>query len=305
MKRIFALCLGFFLGPVWATDCPWLPLAKVEAALAHLSPWQADPENGPGRCRFVSRAKVGPSRNLPELLFALQIHPSSKDAEEMAQVMQEQTAEYKIERVAALGAHGVKLTKLGELRIQNAVSWSAQRDKMTLFVTWIDENKAPVAAESKAVEGLVLQAMQNANGASIKEAASRCPYWDEAVLKKLLPGQAFRIQQFTAGLCVGSDGTGANASLSVDATAGPESTLETLVGLRSEFCRNTLIGEFGPGASLEHDCKVPGVDSTSIVLNMPMGNRIARLSFTAASGKEPSAAQRALLLQLGRSLQVP
>ncbi len=301
--RLILVSFTILAGHAQAADCPWLPVTKVDLALPHLSPWRAGEASAAGHCDFSSYVAGGGGamEGYPKLTFTQQHHASASEARDSLKAVRDQgnTADYTIQRLPALGREAMVLLPTPRAMSPQTTSWMTHHDKVGLFVSWTGE--APLTgAERHAVETLIAAAQNNATQAGVVTQTTRCPYWDEKAVKKLLPGKEFRAQQLGAGQCAASVVAGGVVTLISTNEKDAESAEAHLKARRSGFCRYLPLPELGKSAVMEHSCST-GAEQNVIFFST--GQAVHALSFDLRrKNAEPSAAQRELLLQIARSV---
>ncbi len=295
--------LWFLAGNALGADCPWLPTSKIDQALPHLHPWKAGDASAAGHCDFSSYAagQSGATAGYPKLTFTEQVHASASDARDSLKTLREEgnTADYTIQRLPALGAEAMVLLPTPRAMSPQTTSWMTHHDKVGLFVSWTGDRPL-TDAERNAVQVLIAATQGAASQTNVMAQTSRCPYWDEKAVKKLLPGKEFRVQQLGVGQCGASVAGGGIVSLNFTTEEDSQSVETHMKARRSGFCRYLPLPEFGDSAALEHSCST-GPEQNTIIF--ATGRAVHTLGFDLRrKDAQPNAAQRELLLQVARSV---
>ncbi|MDB5849618.1 MAG: hypothetical protein JWP29_3370 [Rhodoferax sp.] len=282
---------------VAAAECPWLAADVLDAAMPQYRPWTVDPSSGAGRCRFEGEASREPGirYEMPMLSLTQQVKPNPDAAAGFAKHLKQAMAkDYVIEPTPMLGKEAFSYAAGPDAQM---VSWVAHEGSQVLMVAFV--HREPVKAEDRAqVQAIAVRAMKNSADPAAAKAALSCPYFDEPLLKKLLPGPGLKVQRFGADSCMAN--TDDAVVMLVRSATDTESEVPALLKRRTPNdagCVSTPEPDVSPYASLVYGC-AGGNASARIWFNK---GRIVFNIDLVPEGKAPTPAQHQQLLALARA----
>jgi len=284
--RICCLLLALVLGPAArAQECPWLPEGRMDEAYPRMAPWRTM-AGGVGRCKFISGGRQ--PNNVVSLTSMVKASPG--EAESYVRSLHESMAgTYQASSLPALGPGGFGARQRGD-ETSGVLVLVGHGGKVVVMAQLAFRARVTEAEESVAV-GLAKETLAQASDPAAQKAATSCPYFDEAGLKKLLPGKGLEVQVFGETSCMAQAGESVLV-LSIVAADDPQQVAASLTG---GGCRTEAVEALGPGASLSWGC-TGGNPRASVRYTEP--RRVVEMHLT--PGREPTAEERKGLVELAR-----
>ena len=296
LGRLAALAVAATLStPVIADTCSMVSLRQVEAALPDYSPWTLK-SGGTGACRFEGVVEDDGSRSFVTLHLQQQFHPSAKAAAEMMKTLRTEFAKtYPIKPLALRGAEAGAFT-YGDTAGNGALRgfwWYAQIGRAILSGIYMPPGNAEVDAEEEAAVLSVVQAAVGDTAAPATAAkAARCPHFDEALIRKLIPGKQVSIEQFGNNSCLAKNEKNAVVMFSLVENVTPTSAGQ-IAESTATGCTYDAIAPLGTLGRIGYAC-TSGNKRASV--NYYKGS--GWYGFDLVTGSEPTAAQRQDLIEL-------
>lgn len=280
-------------------DCPWLSVNVVTEALPQFRPWEVVAGSGPGMCTFSGEESKERSRKtgLPRITITQQFQATPPAAAKFVQGMRAGLVkDYRVEATPALGNQGFAYAEKGE-RNSPTTNWIAHGDKAVLMVSLIKQGST-TDDERAAVERVIVSALTGSSKPDVAEQATSCPYFDQAVLKTLLPSKTLKVQQFGGDSCMANTEDSSTVMFTRMAAANKSQGEQILSGMSNKACQQKPVPELGPMAMIEFECTSGNPSSTIRFLK---GTSILMVSHI-PNAKEPTKEQRDLLLTLGQAM---
>jgi hypothetical protein len=187
--------------PGWAEDtCQWLPVEQVAEALPSLGPWQTTAGGEVGACQFLGRSR----RGLTILAINQMVQESPGKAVDFVSDMRRNLGRpFVVEPMATLGKHGFSYRSSDEAdaSARNSLFLVGHKGRVVAMGSLTVSDGVPESAR-KGFLLLTLRAFDLADDSVGMEAATRCPYFDQDVLRKLFKGAAFSQQAYGANSCI-------------------------------------------------------------------------------------------------------
>ena len=265
-----------------AGQCPWLETAKLDELWSNAAPWKVM-VGGPGSCKFTS----DPSAPANIVGANQMIKASPAEAESFVASLKGTMAKsYDVAPWPSLGSAAFTYRpRQGSGMAGRSLYFVAHRANVAVIVSMTMQ--APVTpADEKAGEAFARAALALGDDEAAQAQASNCPWFDPAVLAKLLPAPGLSQQQFGSNSCMAQAG-GAAVIVSIIEGADP-----------------AMMGRVDGGCSAE---PVPALGDSASVLSCAGGRPHAKLryargtrvvEYSYAPGRAPTAAERALLVEL-------
>lgn len=273
----------------FAADCPWLPVSEVDKTLVAYQPWEVDNGSGMGSCSFSGNAAQGTI----SLGLNQQFYATKSEAEKAIREMRGAVAkEYNIKSLPAVGkeafvySDGVRMT-----------FWMANRGNAVVTATLVLD-EMPAFADESAGARLIDRVLRASDRSELKQQATSCPYFDATLLKKLLPGKGLKITRNGEQGCMAS--TDDHRVVFLERSGGHDETsrAQILLSATRSLCSHERVEGLGQGASLLYAC--PKELPPQAGLDFAKGTTVYSISLTV--GREPTAAQRADLFALAKSI---
>jgi hypothetical protein len=290
MRAALAACLLFAAVPAGAEDCGWLATAKLDEAFPQYAPWEVMTGGAAGSCKFTS----DPGR--PANVFGANqmIKASAAEAEQFVAGLRGSMAQsYAVAAAPALGKAGFTYRpKPGSGLEDRSIYFVAHQQQVAVIGSLLlQEPITPAAIES--ATGLVQAALAIAGDPAALAAAADCPWFDTAILKQLLPGKDFSAQTYGSNSCMAQAGGQAVIVSIMEATDASALGAATGAG-----CSNAPVPGLGAQGGMSWACK-GGRPHAKV--RMVAGPHYVEYSY--APGREPSEAERALLVAMAAKAQ--
>jgi hypothetical protein len=278
-------------------DCNILSLEEVVNNYPYFKPWKVT-NGGDGACMFEGQRKVKGGGTTTVILTLTQLmQQSAKEAQEMMRTMTEsyrgQAGDFKVE--PKLGNSGfIHATKDDSMTL---ITWWAHRDRAALNGLLSAPTSFNFDADARQeLIGLMDKALANSTTARAYAAAASCDYLDAALLKQLMPGKPEpKMQQFGNNSCMA---TGANEAVVIFSRIDSNpSQYGMFIESSSSTCKLEKAPDVGAAAHVSHSCTA-GNPTASV--NFLKDNFMHDISLT--TSKEPSAAQRAVLVKMAQNI---
>jgi hypothetical protein len=297
----FTLLFAMFLFATLssAATCPWLPLSVVREALPQYEPWTVDDNSGIGLCTFVGESSkvAGTTTGMPRLTIVQQTQASPVAAATFTKEFRAAAeAVYRVKKNPSLGAEGfASLPK--DPNDSALANWTGHAGSSVLMATLMRETDPNDKALS-AVDGIMVKALQAVSQPGVADKALACPYFDEAIIAKLLPGAGRKIQQFGTDSCLASSSDSSTVLLMRIASSSPAKGTELLQNMKSSDCTPAAMPALGASAAMEFACKSGNARATILFLK---GGTLFSVSHIPIN-REPTKAERDLLQVLGEAM---
>ncbi len=285
MKTVlWMLTLMVLAGSVRAQeDCAWLPLESVSKALPQYGPWETMSGGQVGACQFMGRSDTG------VVLFSLtqMVHPDERAAVDLITSMRKQQIDgVEAAEEPALGEHGYRFWSKGEDH-RVVESLVGQRGRVVVIGMISLQDGLSAESRMRAIE-LSRRGLELASDARAMAAASRCRYFDAALLKKLFGGASYTEQVYGSNSCMAHEGSRVLMLAIVEDVDEETAAAMTATG----DCQRDAVAGLG---SVSHHCKQGNARATVSSLHARR-----HLQFYWVPGREPTPAEREHLIALAR-----
>ena len=287
---VAAMWLLLFAPVLAAEECGWLPTADVDAALPDFAPWRVMTGGAAGSCTFLGSGG-------PNIFGANQLLKASPaEATSLVRGMRtEMEKSYTVTRIKELGAEGFSYRSKSGPKAEGpdddrSIMFTGHQGRVVVTANFnLGTTVTPdhVAAATK----LVQAALAIDKDPAALAAAANCPWFSTDVLKKLLPGKDFSQQTFGSNSCMAQAG-GSVVLVSIIETNNPDQVMENSGG----GCKREAVAELGDTAEMLWPCEGGRPHAKLRYLS---GNRM--IEYSLAPGREPTAAERKLLIELAKS----
>lgn len=291
MTRCLSMCLllfGMIAGAHAAETCGWLATAKLDEAFPDYAPWQTMVGGKVGHCQFTSNP------HQPANIFGANqtVKASAAEAEEMVRSLRANTTDSVVQPMPSLGKYAFTYApKSGsEDPAGRSLFFVAHRGKVLVMGSLVMQ-KTIGPAERAAAEKLLQAALAISDDPHAIAAAGKCPYFDAALLRRLLPGKDFEENVYGSNSCMAQAGSKALIlQIVADGRAG-----EVLANMNkmSGGCKSEELIQLGKDARLLYACSGGNPRAT-----VRFADARRMLEFSFAPEREPTPAERELLVQL-------
>jgi hypothetical protein len=282
------LLFGLVSGAHAAETCGWLATARLDEAFPDAAPWQTMVGGKVGHCQFTSNP------HQPVNIFGANqtVKGSAAEAEDMVRSLRANTADAVIQPAPALGKYAFTYAPKpsSEERAGRSLFFVAHHGKVMVMGSLVMQ-KAIGPAERAAAEKLVQAALAIADDPHAIAAAGKCPYFDAALVRRLLPGKDYEENVYGSNSCMAQSGSKALIlSIVADGRAG-----EVLANMNkmSGGCKSEELIQLGKDAQLSYACSS---GNPRAMVRFADTHRMLEFSF--APEREPTPAERELLVQL-------
>lgn len=289
MKTRWLAILVFLLplNALAAEACAWLPAAQVAKALPAYSPWQTMSGGQVGSCQFLGRSQGGPA----VLSFNQMVKDSAGQAQDFVVSMRTNLgSSHVIEEMEGLGSKGFayrpKEDSAGGER--NSLFLVGHEGRVVVMGSLTVPGEVSTAARD-AYLALARNAFELSADEGAMQAATRCEYFNQSVLKRLFEGATFSQQVYGSNSCIANAGKRVlMLAIVEDVNPGLAQSMASSGG-----CRSEPLPALGAHGSISHACSEGNPRATVRYLQ---GSR--HFEFSWIPGKEPGEAERDLLIKL-------
>jgi hypothetical protein len=270
--------------------CGWMSTAQLDRLLPFGAPWQVRNGGESGFCSFDGRNAAGHlSLSATQMVLG-----SAAEAEKMARDSGIQMGNaHPSEPLPALGKHGLvyRVDSAGE---RMSLSYIGHHRKVALNGS-LDMPGTGFDAKSEGIIAFFRAALELGDDRKAQRAARACPYVSDRVAKKLLAGGKYEMQQYGEDSCVAHNNKGAALTVA----RSPDTPAEYDEPFRDDTCAWAPAAQL-PGGMLGAHC---AEGNPRAVLWLRIGSDLFNYSFV-PGGREPTAAEKELLVELGRRFDV-
>lgn len=267
-----------------AVKCPTIETAMVEKGFGH-GPWQAV-SGGQGECSFMA---ADTSNNFG---FSHMVSESTELATKAAIEMRDAVAGTSVVVVLpSLGEKGIAYQMKDEKGAVNPGSMFFYGHRGSLTVSgYLNLTSAITPEQRDLAANLIASTLGAASSARKLAKESDCPYFDDALVKKLLPtGSVSAIVPNKESCIVSADGRVITLSMIKDARSGDRARGM----MQGSSCQQDALPKLAEIAAILHHCS-EGNPRAQVVIARDGRS----LDIVYIAGPEPSAEQRAILIEL-------
>ena len=298
VAAVVALSALSFATPTFAEEtCDFISIATVTGKFPASAPWRVT-NGGSGACAFEGQQREGSTIRSVILKFTQQVQDTPEEAVELINTMKEAFAtDYDIEVSPKLGSNGFYMLPKGQ-PLKDTLSWWSHRGRMVLSGLMLTPGGARISTTDRDnLTDLLGQTLARTATPSARAKAAQCPYFDETILKTLLPGSKQKVQQFGNNSCL-AEGDNQVVVMLTRLEARDKPTFVAQIKDEAKACSVEQPDGMGDAAYLIFACKHGGNPIASV--KFLKGNDTFDVALL--PGKEPTAAQRADLATLGRHI---
>lgn len=270
--------------PLAAEECGWLSTKEVDAALPAFAPWSVMVGGAAGWCKFIGD---GPGANVFGANQMIKASPAQA-ANSVRGMRPEMEKSYTVEAAKDLGAEAFTYRPKDAPLDQRSIFFVAHEGRVEVIASLT--LAAPVTAEHIAgAKKLVHAALAIDKNPAAMAAVTDCPWFVTATLKKLLPGAGFNQQRFGSNSCL-AQASGDAVTVTIVDAQDPVA----IMGAASGGCTGEPVAALGPEAKV-WSCE-GGRPHAKV--SYVKGDRLIEYSFAPGKERLPTAAERALLIEL-------
>ena len=289
MKAQVLIGLGLLVGSATvsaAEKCRALDLAKLNKAIPLAAPWRVS-GGGNGSCSF----EAGGSAN--SFGISQTVDASADKAEaSVGESKQAIAADNRVNDEPKIGANGfsysVKLPS-GQAN-DKSVFLFGHRGSVEIS-GYLNLQKAVTPAQRQAAAQLMFDSMKIAESSKALAAATNCPYFDSALIQRLLPFDDLSIAVPGPGSCVVS---AAGNVVTISVSPGGNNVAQAIGNmLKDSDCTVEQVPTLGKPNGIAYACKAG--NPRAQILFVAKGKMV---DLTLVPTQEPTAEQRATLVEL-------
>lgn len=268
-----------------AEECAWLSVDKVAKALPAYAPWETTSGGQVGSCQFMGSGAGAAIFSVSQM-----VQETSGEAQEMVLSMRTNLgADMRITDEAALGDKGFLYTQKTEAAGERgSLSLVGHRGRVVVLGSLMVPDRLTAKSTTSAIE-LTRNAFALAKDEAMLAAATRCAWFDQAVLRRMFAGASFTEQVYGSNSCIAYVESRVLMLAIVD-DIDPATARAMLAG---GACTLEPLAQLGEHGTLAHHCKEGNPRATVQYLH---GSQ--RFEFSWIPGREPSENERKLLLEL-------
>jgi hypothetical protein len=306
MKKFFAMALSLLAlsSPHHAQaqdECQFLSVEEVNEILAPYEPWVVT-KGGAGACTFEAqqRTREGKSVSIQSVTFSVNqdIYPSSKEAVDAVKLWRSETVKASLPatRIGNIGIGTESFVSRIPDKGHSMLTAYSHLGKTVVTVTLFSPGtRLSASDEMEMFVEMVKKAALAANKPGVAEQAVRCAALESPMLKQLIPGK-IEIKQSGSDQCMAYNEKNSVVMFQRARSRDAEQLAQRLESESDRsVCQEEKLTQFTPPWSLFYNCS--------------LGNPNAKVSFTKGlsiyafsvlPGREPSAKQRADLIELAK-----
>jgi hypothetical protein len=277
--------------------CDFVPLESVTKAFPATSAWRVA-NGGSGGCRFQGEQREGSSIRSVILSLTQRGHET---ADETLAFMKSMRAEFGSENDlsadAKLGAEGFFQLSKGQPLKDNLQFWS-HRGRMAVSGLMLTPGGGRISEQDKSnLTSLIAAALIASDTPQAYAKAAQCPYFESALLSKILLGKVKKVQQFGNNACMAEGENDLTLQLTrLENRRGVAPSIPERWRTSGAKCSGGEITGVGEVGFAFYDCKDGGTPFADVKF---LANGF-RHELSLSAPQAPSAAQREDLLTLAR-----
>lgn len=268
-----------------ATKCPFIDVTLLNKGLPDGAPWRVM-SGGQGECSFTAKDT---SVNFG---FSHSVAESMEKANEAALSMKDAvTPTSRVEPLPVLGEHGIAYQMKDDAGGVDPKSMFFYGHNGRVGVSgYLNLKSAITAGQRDFAANLIASTLSVAGSARALKKETNCPYFDDSLVKSLLPPGDVTISVPNKDSCVVS-ASGSVLMVSVNRSAQSAQAVSNM--LKGSGCTVDPLPKFGKVAGIAHHCS--GGNPRAQILFVS-GGRMFDVTLVPTS--EPTEAQRASLVEL-------
>jgi hypothetical protein len=288
MRSLFLLALYLFVAcgtALAATKCPFIDVTLLNKGLPDGAPWRVM-SGGQGECSFTAKDTS------VSFGFSHMVAQSADKATEAALSMKDAVAPTsRVEPLPALGEHGIAYSMKDAAGTADEKSMFFYGHRGPVGVSgYLNLKRAITVAQRDFAANLIASTLGVASNAKALAKETNCPYFDDALVKRLLPPGDVTISVPDKNSCVVS---ASGNVLMVSANRSAQSAQAASNMMKGNGCTVDPLPKLGKIAGISHHCN--GGNPRAQILFVS-GDRM--FDVTLVPTGEPTEAQRAALVEL-------
>lgn len=265
-----------------APVCGWLSNARLDELLPAGAPWRTESGGQSGSCTFMGTD----AESFVLLSVTQMLQGSASEAAKRARdIRTTMGATYSIQPVPALGKEGLMYREESDPS-RTSIHYIGH-DKKLVVMGYLTGPRT-IAEQTQGMTRIMQVALAMAEDRKTMKAARICPYVDDRLAKKLLPGGNYEMQRYGDDMCIAHNGKG--AVLSVNRMAGMD--MEYTAVHRSDDCN------WAPAPQLADAFLATACKEGNPRAELHVGLGPDTLNYSLTPGRAPTAAEATLLQEL-------
>jgi len=268
-----------------ATKCPFIDAALLNKGLPDGAPWRVM-SGGQGECSFTAKDTS------VSFGFSHMVAESTEKATEAARSMKEAVVPTsRVEPLPVLGEYGIDYNMKNEAGMPDEKSMFFYGHSGRVGVSgYLNLNNAITRDQRDFAANLIASTLGVAGSARALKKETNCPYFEDSLVKRLLPSGDVTISIPNKDSCIVS---ASGSVLMVSASSSAQSAQAVSNMLKDNGCTVDSLPKFGKVAGIAHHCS--GGNPRAQILFVS-GGRMFDVTLVPTS--EPTEAQRATLIEL-------
>jgi len=259
-----------------ATKCPFIDAAVLNKGLPDGAPWRVI-SGGQGECSFTAK-----DMNV-SFGFSHMVAESTEKATQGARSMKDAVVPTsRVEPLPVLGEYGIGYNMKNKAGMAD--------EKSMFFYGYLNLKNAITTAQRDFAANLIASTLGVASNARALKKETNCPFFDDALVKRLLPAGDVTISVPNKDSCIVS-ASGNVLMVSVNRSAQSAQAATNM--MKDNGCKVDPLPQLGKIAGISHHCS--GGNPRAQIL-VAAGGRM--LDVTLVPTAEPTEAQRATLVEL-------
>ncbi|HET7063390.1 MAG TPA: hypothetical protein VFI49_03875 [Rudaea sp.] len=288
MKLLFLLALYLLAAAstaTAATKCPFIDAALLNRGLPDSAPWRVM-SGGQGECSFTAKDMS------VSFGFSHMVSESTEKATDAAKSMKEAvTPTSRVEPLPVLGEYGIDYNMKNDKGMPDEKSMFFYGHSGRVGVSgYLNLKDAITSQQRDFAANLIASTLGVAGSARALKKETSCPYFEDSLVKSLLPSGDMTISIPNKDSCVVS---ASGSVLMVSANSSAQSAQAVSNMLKGSGCTVDPLPKFGKVAGIAHHCS--GGNPRAQILFVS-GGRMFDVTLVPTS--EPTEAQRATLVEL-------
>jgi hypothetical protein len=268
-----------------ATKCPSIDISLLNKGLPDGAPWRVM-SGGQGECSFMAKDT---SVNFG---FSHVVSESAQKATEAALSMKDAvTPTSRVEALPLLGEHGIAYNMKNEAGMPDEKSMFFYGHRGALGVSgYLNLKNAITTQQRDFAANLIASTLGAASSAKAMAKETNCPYFDDALVKRLLPAGDVTISVPSKDSCVVS---ASGSVLMVSVNRSPRAAEAAANTMKDNGCTVDALPKLGRIAGISHHCS--GGNPRAQIQFVSSGRAF---DVTLVPAAEPTETQRATLIEL-------
>lgn len=270
-------------------ECSILSPTQLDKIFPQHAPWGVM-SGGLGRCKFHSDESVAPIVHVSIMQDVKDSPAAAEDGIRKTRANAEKEGHI-VESLPSLGKHAFSY-RPSFAGAEGSMNLMAQ-SKNVIVVVLLSVHKPAYPTYVQGAIEVARAGFAIGGDAAAQRAVTDCPWFVTATLKKLLPGEGFEAQSYGENSCM-AQAQGA----AVIATIMPASDSDLLQNSTGGGCTSEPVAALGAKGLMRYACEGGRPQAR---VSMVAGSHYVEYAY--APGREPTVAERALLVEMAKASQ--